>query len=264
LLTTHYKTEFIEFKKEYSSMSAKMGLKKLLSVSALGVAMTITSQVSAGTIKGSAHDFSAQGWSGQQICLACHTPHNGATGAQQIAPLWGHDTTAATFTTYTGVAGSGATAGTTSMDATVLQPTGTSLLCLSCHDGTVAVDSFGGKSNGGGTVFIGTLRATADLTTDLSNDHPISFTYDAALARTDGSLFDPTVQVVTTLASPSGGVRTGTIDQVLLEGSKVECSSCHDVHNTFTGPAPAAGAASNMLLKISLTNSDLCLACHNK
>jgi len=253
-----------------ASMGLKKGLKKLLSLSTLGIAMTISSQASAGTIVGSAHDFtSASGgaWD-TQICLACHTPHNAAPGAQQIAPLWGHDTTTATFTLYTGVANSGATPGTTSLNATTGQPTGTSLLCLSCHDGTVAVDSFGGKANGGGTIFIGTLTSAngttgqANLGTDLSNDHPISFLYDSALAAADGSLHDPAIKNVTTLASPSGGTRTGTIDQVLLENGSMECSSCHDVHNTFTGAAPATG--SNMLLKISIANSNLCLSCHNK
>ncbi|MFV2059064.1 MAG: cytochrome c3 family protein [Gammaproteobacteria bacterium] len=244
-------------------MSANIGIKKLLSLGAISAAMAISSQVSAGTIIGSAHDFNTANANGSawdtQICLACHTPHNAQAGAQQIAPLWGHDTTAATFTLYTGVANSGVLPGTTSLNAVVGQPTGTSLLCLSCHDGTVAVDSFGGKANGGGLTRIGTLRLTADLGTDLSNDHPISFLYDANLATQDGSLWGPTdvAHQITTLASPNGGVRTGTIDEVLLENSKMECSSCHDVHNTFTGAEP-------MLLKISITGSQLCLSCHNK
>jgi len=245
-------------------MSATMGFKKLLSLSLLGLTMTISSQATAGTIINSAHDFTAASggaWD-KQICLACHTPHNSATGAQQVAPLWGHDTTIATFTLYTGIANSGVTPGTTSLDAVTGQPSGTSLLCLSCHDGTVAVDSFGAKANGAGTIKIGTLSANADLTTDLSNDHPISFLYDTALMTADGSLHDPATQIVTTLASPSGGVRTGTINDVLLENGNMECSSCHDVHNTFTGTAPATGT--NYLLKMNIAGSALCLACHNK
>jgi len=246
------------------NLGINLRFKKLLSLSVLGVAMTISSQATAGSIVQSAHDFtSASGgaWD-TQICLACHTPHNASAGAQQIAPLWGHDTTAATFALYTGVAGSGALPNTTSLDAVTNQPSGTSLLCLSCHDGTVAVDSFGGKS-GAGTILIGTLSGSrgivgsGDLGTDLSNDHPISFLYDDVLAAKDGSLHDPLVQNVTTLASPSGGVRTGTISEVLLENGSMECSSCHDVHNTFTGTEP-------MLLKVSITGSQLCLTCHNK
>ncbi|MFZ9024294.1 MAG: cytochrome c3 family protein, partial [Anaerohalosphaeraceae bacterium] len=38
-------------------------------------------------------------------------------------------------------------------------------------------------------------------------------------------------------------------------GGKVQCSSCHDVHNT---PGVAG------LLRIANTNSDLCLTCHDK
>ena len=75
-------------------------------------------------------------------------------------------------------------------DAVVGQPSGASKLCLSCHDGVTALDSFAGAT---GTTLIGTIGTGAgDLTTDLSSSHPISFTYDDALATTDGSLHPPT------------------------------------------------------------------------
>jgi predicted CXXCH cytochrome family protein len=184
-------------------------------------------------ITGSDHDFSGETWNpGGQICQVCHTPHNAVTGL--TAPLWNHEVTVATFTIYDNTV-------SPSFDATASQPDGASKLCLSCHDGTVAVDNFGGQT--GGTEFI-----TGDhlLGTDLSNDHPISFVYDANLATIDGGLYDPT-------AAQSG--LGGTIDDDLLLGQKVQCSSCHDVHN---------GSGVAKLLVKSNAASALCLTCHNK
>ena len=66
------------------------------------------------------------------------------------------------------------------------QPDGVSLLCLSCHDGTVALDAYGGDPGNAGTI-----GDQFDLGTDLNNDHPISIVYDSALATLDGGLHDP-------------------------------------------------------------------------
>ena len=201
------------------------------------------SGVSIAGIDGSAHDFAGFPFAGGQICLPCHTPHNAVSDA---APLWNHELSVATYTLYS----------SPSLDAVVGQPTGASKLCLSCHDGTVAVDSFGGDT---GTIFISAFGADKDLTTDLSNDHPISFTYDAALAATDPGLFDPTATTVTIGSGTFSS--TGSISDVMLEGgTELQCQSCHSVHNDFV----AGTAISDALLKISIGGSDLCLACHNK
>ncbi len=184
-------------------------------------------------ISGSAHDFSGETWNpGGEICVVCHTPHNADISVAE-APLWNHEVTAATFTPYSSV----------TLTATVGQPNNSSKLCLSCHDGTVALDNFGGQT--GGTDF---LSGNDTLGTDLSNDHPVSFTYDAALATADGGLFDPITQ-------SSGVTVSGTIDDDLLLGNMMECASCHDVHN---------GSGVAMLLKKSNAASALCLTCHNK
>jgi predicted CXXCH cytochrome family protein len=182
-------------------------------------------------ITGSAHDFSGQGWSGGEICIVCHTPHNADTSVAE-APLWNHEVTTATFTVYT----------SPTLDATVGQPGGVSKLCLSCHDGTVAVDSYGGAT---GNEYI---SGDELLGTDLSNDHPISFTYDTALATADGELEDPAT-------APSG--LGGTIDEDLLFNGSMECGSCHDVHNT-------ASAGNEHLLLITNQGSAICLTCHAK
>jgi len=197
----------------------------------------LVSGLASAQIVGSDHDFSAQAWTGE-ICSVCHTPHNAdASVASDAAPLWDHEVTTSTFTTY----GSGY-----DMESTAGQPTGTSLLCLSCHDGTVALDSFGGR-----TPTAGPIAGNANFGTDLSNDHPIGILYTATEIAADGEL----QPLTNTYTQPVTGA-TLTVGEGLLDnGSTVECSSCHDVHATNV---------SNVLLKVDNTSSALCLACHDK
>jgi hypothetical protein len=185
-------------------------------------------------ITGSVHDFSNDSWNPSgEICIVCHTPHNATS---TIAPLWNHRLTSATYTTYS----------SPSLTASVGQPSASSKACLSCHDGTIGLDAYGGRP---GTTF---MTGDENLGTDLSNDHPISFTYDATLATADGGLHNPTVKTVASL----GGK---TIANGMLIGNKLECGSCHDVHNN-KGDAPNT----SRLLVVNNANSALCLTCHNK
>jgi len=217
-------------------------VKKLFILLSVVALLAGLSGVSIAGIQGSVHDFSGFAFAGGQICLPCHTPHNAQSDA---APLWNHELSTATYQLYS----------SPTMQATVNQPTGASKLCLSCHDGTVAVDSFGGEQ---GTMFIDAFNADANLTTDLSNDHPISFVYDAALATKDPGLFNPTTKVVT--IGSGNFSRTGTITDVMLEDNVLQCQSCHSVHNDYV----AGTQISDALLKISIGGSGLCLSCHNK
>lgn len=206
----------------------------------LGLASTTTM---AGSITTSKHNFSGAGWSGGRICIVCHTPHNSNTSVTD-APLWNHAVTTSTFTMYS----------RSTIDGTITgQPDGVSRLCLSCHDGTVGVDAFGGAT---GSIF---LTGNPNLGTDLSNDHPISITYNPTTATADGALHDPTTTTVT-IGAGGDKTRTGTIDAVMLSSGTVQCSSCHDVHNSFTVPGPNG----TPLLKVSKASSALCLTCHNK
>ena len=206
-------------------------MKKILLLSA---AMTFLSLTGHSQILGSKHDFSALTWNTTgEICIVCHTPHNAVTLPD--APLWNHQLSAvAAYTLYDNTV-----SGT--FNATTGQPNGASKLCLSCHDGTIALDNFG-------TVTTGTnyILGINNLGTSLSNDHPISFTYNAALATTDGGLFNPT-----TALSGLGG----TIQNDLLISNQMQCSSCHDTHNKYGIPH---------MLKKSNAASALCLTCHNK
>jgi cytochrome c553 len=222
---------------------------KKASLWALGVALAIAWVLapSAGAdIAGSPHDFTSGGGGGftalAEICEACHTPHGADTTVTE-APLWDHAATSKTFTAYT----------SDTITATDLgAPAGISKLCLSCHDGSVAIDSFGGVT---GTNTISTdFQIASDG--DMSKHHPVSFSYDDALATADGELFVPS-SATTTLG--------GTIQADLLFGpsgseTELECASCHDVH--ATGPADEGTNAS--LLRISNAGSAFCLTCHNK
>jgi hypothetical protein len=194
-------------------------------------------------ISGSAHDFQASTWNTRKTtCGVCHCAHN--ANIPQLIPLWTHETTTSTFTPYS--------SGT--MQATVGQPSSASLACLSCHDGTVAINNYGGSVQGTAEYVTG----NANFGTDLSNDHPISFTYDAALATADGFLNDPTTYLVT------GPDFTGTktIDQEMLRNHKIECASCHDIHKQ----RGASKTSSIMLIMSgsSYAGSKLCLTCHIK
>ncbi len=198
----------------------------------LGLAGTANAQ-NTPYIAGSDHNFSGQGWSQGEICLPCHTTHNTDTSITN-APLWNHELTdpATTYTLY------GGATGVIRDDAL----DGFSILCMSCHDGTVALDSFGGTT---GTSF---MTGSELVGTDLSNDHPVGATGE--YPTTDPS-FQPLVTWVTsnwglvTMNDPAG---PGTIDVV-------SCVSCHEPHN--------AGGFNNMT-RISNASSALCLTCHIK
>ena len=207
-----------------------------------------------------------------QICAFCHTPH-GATKAPK-APLWNRNLSKATYKTYT----------SSSLDAVDLgQPRAKSKLCLSCHDGTLAlgevnvlnrvenpkVDFTGPGIGPGDTIPQGlgeTTGFTRKIGVDLTNDHPISFTFDSAQAARDGELYDPTV--VNQVHNRVRGEKAPTLP---LEENRVECISCHDPHirdtsgenikflrvNRFQKSEPVAG-------QFDADRDIICLACHNK
>ena len=192
----------------------------------------------AGTIVGSPHDFRGYLWNQSgEICKPCHAPHH----TQPLpAPLWNHELSSETYTMYN------KTFSPTLKAEVSSQPDGLSKICLSCHDGTVALENYGHMTNG--TTF---MYGDNLIGTDLTNDHPISFTYDTALATEDGELFDPSTKLSGIVGS------TGTINKDMLFQGRMECSSCHDVHNTRAVPG------TKLLLKDN-TGSALCLTCHDK
>lgn len=200
----------------------------------------------AGNITGTAHDLVNSGFTGGELCVVCHTPHNSEFSII-VTPLWNHAFTTNTFNLYS----------TENINTTLEdQPTGASKLCLSCHDGVVAHDKFGGNRN---------LSIRGSDTTPISGSdvskggHPLSVTFNRELAEANPSFYDPSKKTVT-IGAGGKASQTGTIASLLLPDGKVQCSSCHDVHNNFVGP----GNNNQPFLRITKAGSQICLTCHNK
>lgn len=171
-----------------------------------------------GSIEGTPHDLSAV--TGGASCSFCHTPH----GAMPGTPLWSHALSTAVYRIYE----------SSSLEAKVGQPTGSSKLCLSCHDGTVALTETVTGGTGGAYIPAG----GANLGTDLSDDHPISFVYSSGLSAEDSQIRSP----------------IGLPEPLKLDRSgELQCTTCHDAHNNQYG---------NFLV-MSNARSQMCVSCHD-
>lgn len=135
------------------------------------------------------------------------------------------------------------------------QPGAVSMLCLSCHDGTVAVNTYGqspqdsaSQNVGAGYIStqykIGDASATGDG--DLSNHHPIGFDYNATAAH-DDEIYP---------SSTAMGTTGYTIGELLSSNGTMECNTCHDVHNTKN--------LGGKFIWVEDTGSAFCLTCHDK
>ena len=183
------------------------------------------------TIVGSPHDLSVGGPGPvravfeDQVCIFCHTPHN----ASPIRPLWNRYLPVDNYRIYASRA----------LDAVPGQPTGSSKMCLSCHDGTIALGVVYSRTDpillAGGVTFL--PDGPSNLGTDLSDDHPISFRYDSALSAQDAHLLDPALLP----------------EEVQLDAfGELQCTTCHDAHDDSRG---------NFMVMHNL-ESQLCKACH--
>jgi len=65
-----------------------------------------------------------------RICVFCHAPHN----ANPLTPLWNKNIAGVNYLLYTAY-----TSSTMRSPASPTGPTGATRLCLSCHDGTIAL-----------------------------------------------------------------------------------------------------------------------------
>ena len=178
------------------------------------------------------HNLSATGpgdvraLSESEICIFCHTPHNSLPSS----PLWNKDDPGYTYTLYH----------SSTVEAVPGQPDGSSILCLSCHDGTTALGSVLSRSGEiGFTGGISTLPpGSSNISTDLADDHPISFDYTTGLAAADGQLKDP----------------KAIVPPVSLQNGRMQCTSCHDPHRNRT----------NDFLVLTHQFSELCFSCHDR
>jgi len=230
---------------------------------------TVTHAQNTAVIAGGPHDLStgsalrnSDATIDGQTCIFCHTPHGGSNNI----PLWNRTSpTGATYQLYT----SSTTTSTTTAGQLAASVSGA---CLSCHDGTIAVDvladvnglafgpsvafskqgtaksAYGAASGGASNMMNGGLPF---LGGDLRNDHPVAIVYETARASKPAEFVAQQV---------SGSViSVGTSAPLPLYGASaatatVECASCHNAHNNSLG---------NFLRKAN-TGSAMCLSCHIK
>lgn len=206
-----------------------------------------------------------------QICIYCHKPHQSSKALYQ-PPLWNHTlSTTASYGVYSSPTFDAVGTDIAELGGATLGSATVSNLCLSCHDGTVAINSvYSGirVTNPDGTSTSITLldagagsgvAVIAGRAMDLKRLHPINFTYDAALAAKVTSLVTPAIGG----GGPGGGMyvipAVGTGDFLPLfpgpggTGSKMQCATCHNVHDDTTNQP---------FLRDTRTGSQLCLDCH--
>ncbi len=180
------------------------------------------------TVAGTRHNLSVSGpgtiksATETQVCVFCHVGHGGVElGLNRPDPGRLH----APYRSTTAKESPG-------------QPSGASRVCLSCHDGTIAV----GRTVASGTIPVlntapdGTLpRGRGNLGTDLSGSHPISMKQQrSAKLRTPGPM-----------------------EHVKLDrDGAVQCTSCHDPHREDLDPVE------RKFLVASNDRSALCTSCH--
>lgn len=203
---------------------------RLLTVFPLMFAVLLATSFAHADIANTVHNLSATGPGTikapgvGEICVFCHTPHSTST----TRPLWNRDLPPVTYNLYS----------SSTLEATLKQPTGASRLCLSCHDGTTALGNLR-KPPASGPVILGPLTGRPSLGTDLSDDHPVSFVYDAALALKQGQLADP-----------------ATLPETLPLDStqQLQCTACHEPHSDRY----------RKFLRVDDRAAALCTACHKQ
>jgi hypothetical protein len=263
----------------------RMNCCKFIILIALLLVTSLTWARGTAGVKNGVHNLSASGvdpWVGtpgsslyatdeDEICVFCHTPHGGSlTGA-----LWNRSNPTSAWSHY-----NSATMSIDSGLAVGRAPNDESLLCLSCHDGSISVNHIINQPNdrstpietwngdqgtkiiddiitGGPGKRIGGSFADSDGTGDLSDDHPISFSYTQVLGSSDYDIAGPKydqLKDVTAAEAGGNGVR-------FFGGAakNVECSSCHDPHVDYLEHSEYTP-----FLIMSNSGSALCLACHTK
>jgi predicted CXXCH cytochrome family protein len=184
------------------------------------------------SIVNSKHDLSAQGpgpiraVNESEVCIFCHAPHNAAPQT----PLWNRADPRTHYRIYE----------SSTTDARIDQPRGPSKMCLSCHDGSMALGNVLSRPEAHPIVMTSRTipPGTTDLTNDLSDDHPIGFRYDRALSNIDRQIRPPEVV---------------TVDLPLGAHGEMHCTTCHDAHNNELGD----------FLRRSDRYAAICISCHD-
>jgi len=180
-----------------------------------------------GSLDGAPHDFRDKGYgipAGGEVCKPCHTPHHAPY--YDAGPIWNHALADASITNVEGG-----------------PLTGSSRLCMGCHDGVTAVDAYGYVDTTSfdkkttGSEIIKVPRSI--LGTNMHDDHPVSVEYGAG-----GGIYE----LAATVAD-------------YLEDGKVECGSCHRAHGTGSDTLLVDGQK-RYILRVTRANSAICRVCH--
>jgi len=194
------------------------------------------------SVRDTAHNLSVTGptsvkaVSETRVCVFCHTTHN----ASFQAPLWNRENPGGTYQMYWSE-----TMDAYGSSAEAPQPNGSSKLCLSCHDGTIALGSTvsSGRIEMRGGITTMPSSSESNLGRDLSGDHPVSFSVTDHLVTTNNSKGDVSLRTVSEM-------RNHPLVR-LDEEDRIQCTTCHDPHRDPYG---------NFLL--TAKPGELCIACH--
>lgn len=154
-----------------------------------------------------------------RICIFCHTPHN----ATPYTPLWNKSLDPQTYILYQ----------SSTLASSPQHPSGPTRLCLSCHDGTIALGEVLKPAEGILTTMEITAGRKSYIGTNISDDHPVSFNFYEALPNPELS---PTF--------PDGLREYGN--------GNIHCTTCHDPHDDTFGK----------FLIMDNSYSALCTTCH--
>ena len=125
------------------------------------------------------------------------------------------------------------------------QPNGSTKLCLSCHDGTIAVGAVRGMSRPINMKNVGSLgeipsSRKSHIGTDLRGTHPVSVKYQQNLALANDNLRWPPFDPENKVGPDANGY--------------VQCTSCHDPHDDSKSPRYPFWKKA--------TFDEVCSACH--
>lgn len=199
------------------------------------------------SVVGTVHNLSVSGpgeiraLSEKQVCKFCHIPHT----AVEPTPLWGHALSQVSQYQVPRIRGRNG------VRQPAPQPDGSSRLCLSCHDGTVALGDVAGERQP--ITMAGSQRLAPGrrgyLGTDLSGSHPVSFVVpNGELVPADSDL-DMGLR-------PLAAIRSDPRVK-LDQAGKMQCTTCHDPHtDRFFKP----GQVPRFWVKPTVT--EVCVTCH--
>lgn len=222
--------------------SLKVAVRLMLTLAFLaGVVRALVAQ-QRGNVAATLHNLSVSGPGDvrsqreSEVCKFCHIPHHPV----QRESLWSQRLPVAQYETPK-LRRSGT-------ETAAPQPDGASRLCLSCHDGTVALGDIGGRSSARTADTRITRSMRRYFGTDLSGSHPVSFVVVDG-DSSSGPARDMGLKPLATIQSDS--------DVRLDERGRMQCTTCHDPHDDRNY---RPDRTPHFLVKP--TTTEVCLACH--